>query len=104
MVQIKEAYRNRDFEMFAKIAMMDSNQFHATCVDTYPPIFYLNETSQAIIHMVHVYNDFYHQIRAGYTFDAGPNAVLLVERDHSIEFLALLMYCFPNQHWQGSDR
>ena len=33
----------RDFETFGQLTMADSNQFHATCLDTYPPIFYLND-------------------------------------------------------------
>jgi diphosphomevalonate decarboxylase len=38
----------RDFAEFGKLTMIDSNQFHATCLDTYPPIFYLNETSRMV--------------------------------------------------------
>ena len=36
--------------------MQDSNQFHAVCLDTYPPLFYMNSTSHAIIQLVHQYN------------------------------------------------
>ena len=32
--------------------MMDSNSFHATCLDTFPPIFYLNDVSRAVIRVV----------------------------------------------------
>jgi len=35
----------------------DSNQFHATCLDTYPPIFYMNDVSKRIIGLVHAAND-----------------------------------------------
>jgi diphosphomevalonate decarboxylase len=28
--------------------MADSNQFHATCLATLPPIFYLNDTSRQV--------------------------------------------------------
>lgn len=44
--EISEAYANRDFETFGRITMQDSNQFHAVCLDTYPPIFYMNDTSK----------------------------------------------------------
>lgn len=54
---IKEAILNKDFEVFAKLTMQDSNQFHAVCLDTFPPCIYMNETSHAIIEMVHAYND-----------------------------------------------
>ena len=57
MAQITEAIRNRDFETFAKITMMDSNQFHATCLDTYPPIFYMNDVSRAIVQVLTRFND-----------------------------------------------
>ena len=38
------------------LALQDSNQFHATCLDTYPPIFYMNDTSKKIANLVHAYN------------------------------------------------
>jgi diphosphomevalonate decarboxylase len=74
--EIENAYLNRDFETFGRITMQDSNQFHATCLDTYPPIFYMNDISRMIIRMVHIVNDFYGRVRLAYTFDAGPNAVV----------------------------
>lgn len=46
IAQMEEAIKNRDFAEFAKITCADSNQFHATCLDTYPPIFYMNDTSR----------------------------------------------------------
>jgi hypothetical protein len=36
--------------------VQDSNQFHAVCLDTYPPIFYLNDTSKKIIDICHKIN------------------------------------------------
>jgi diphosphomevalonate decarboxylase len=84
---IEEAYVNRDFETFGKITMQDSNQFHATCLDTYPPIFYLNDISRIIIRIVHVINAHYGNIRAAYTFDAGPNAVIYCLSEVRIVYL-----------------
>ena len=70
--------------------MQDSNQFHAVCLDTYPPIFYMNDTSKAIIRLVHALNAFNGSICAAYTFDAGPNAVI-----YTLEkFAPLGMYLF----------
>lgn len=48
--------RERDFEGFGQLTMRDSNQFHATCLDTFPPIFYLNDTSRHIIALAHRFN------------------------------------------------
>ena len=51
-----DAVRNRNFKAFAELTMKDSNQFHATCLDSYPPIHYLNGTSFEIIDFVHEFN------------------------------------------------
>ena len=58
----------RRFASFGELTMRDSNQFHATCLDTFPPIFYLNETSKAVIHLVHAYNKWKGRTAAAYTF------------------------------------
>ncbi|CAM9264385.1 unnamed protein product, partial [Sphacelaria rigidula] len=44
--EIEKAYLTKDFPTFGRITMQDSNQFHATCLDTYPPIFYMNDISR----------------------------------------------------------
>ena len=74
--EIEVAIRQKDFETFGRITMQDSNQFHAICMDTYPPIFYMNDVSKSIIRLVHVLNNEAKRIVAAYTFDAGPNAVI----------------------------
>lgn len=76
LVEIEKAYLDRDFDTFGRITMQDSNQFHAVCLDTYPPIFYMNDTSKMIIRLVHVLNNVLGGVKAAYTFDAGPNAVI----------------------------
>jgi len=95
MQTIEKAYKEKDFETFGKVTMQDSNQFHATCLDTYPPIFYMNDISRTIIRLVTVYNDWAKEIRAAYTFDAGPNAVLYFLETHSVEIAALMLRYFP---------
>lgn len=40
------------------LPLQDSNQFRAVCLDTYPPITYLNDTSRAIIELCTRYNAF----------------------------------------------
>lgn len=66
IVQLKEALARKDFQKFSEITMQDSNSFHACCLDTYPPLMYMNDVSHTIVAMVHSYNDF-----------CGQNKVLL---------------------------
>jgi len=76
MDAMKKAIVERDFETFAELTMADSNQFHAVCLDTTPPIFYLNDVSRAAIRVVEEINKKAGRKVAAYTFDAGPNAVV----------------------------
>ena len=91
----KAAFLARDFAAFAEAAMADSNQFHATCLDTFPPVFYMNDVSRRIVGLVHAVNAAAGATVAGYTFDAGPNAVLLTTRPHAARLLAVLRAHFP---------
>ena len=93
--EIEAAYLGRDFETFGKLTMQDSNQFHATCLDTYPPIFYMNDVSKAIIRLCTVLNNHYGEIKAAYTFDAGPNAVIYCQAKDSELVLAAMTHYFP---------
>lgn len=82
MEAMEIAIRNRDFSSFAEITMRDSNTFHATCLDTWPPIFYMNDASRAAIKVVHDINRAAGETVCAYTFDAGPNAVIYyLEKD-----------------------
>ena len=45
VVEMEEAVKSRNFPAFARLTCSDSNQFHAVCLDTSPPIFYMNDTS-----------------------------------------------------------
>ena len=76
MKEISEAIHAKDFETFANLTMQDSNQFHAVCQDTHPPIFYMNDVSRAIIAAVNEINRSAGKTIAAYTYDAGPNAVI----------------------------
>ena len=80
--QMEAAILERDFQAFAKLTMADSNQFHAVCLDSDPPIMYLNDTSRLIILSVNKLNTSSNKLVAAYTFDAGPNAVIFyLEQD-----------------------
>ncbi|KAI8824076.1 diphosphomevalonate decarboxylase [Fimicolochytrium jonesii] len=104
MEDMKAAIHNKDYDAFAELTMRDSNQFHAVCLDTFPPITYLNDVSRAVIHLITTYNSLFTDgsagtgrkgYRAAYTFDAGPNAVLYVRKEHVPEILALVNHFFP---------
>lgn len=77
MREMETAIAARDFDTFARVTMRESNGFHATCLDTEPPIFYLNDVSRAAIRAVEALNNgTSRRFLAAYTFDAGPNAVI----------------------------
>lgn len=95
MQAMEEACSKHDFATFAQITMQESNQFHATCLDTYPPIFYMNDISRDIIRIVTAYNAWAGECRAAYTFDAGPNAVIYCLDTHVTHLAALFGHYFP---------
>ena len=94
MQKMKAAIQQRDFATFADLTMKDSNSFHAVCLDTSPPIFYLNDTSRAIIRLVEELNRVAGKTVAAYTFDAGPNAVIYYLEENERWIMALLTHCF----------
>lgn len=98
MEAMKKAILDKDFESFAELTMRDSNQFHAVCLDTYPPIFYLNDTSRAIIQLIHEYNASSPdgKLKAAYTYDAGPNAVIYAPKQNMAEIIQLIGHYFPS--------
>lgn len=102
MAEMQDAIKRRDFEAFAKLTMMDSNSFHATCLDTYPPIFYLNDVSRAAIKMVEQINKAAGSIIAAYTFDAGPNAVIYYLDENEKAVAGLFKTLLADKHgWSG---
>lgn len=76
MRKMEKAIQERDFETFARITTRESNSFHATCLDTDPPIQYMNDVSSAGIKAVRCINQQAGRMVAAYTFDAGPNCVI----------------------------
>ncbi|XP_017885204.2 diphosphomevalonate decarboxylase [Ceratina calcarata] len=93
--KMQQAIIDKDFETFAKITMKDSNQMHAICLDTYPPIMYMNDVSHAIIELIHAYNEAVNEVKVAYTFDAGPNATLYLLEETVADVLGLLHHFFP---------
>ncbi|XP_047327688.1 diphosphomevalonate decarboxylase 2 [Impatiens glandulifera] len=96
IIEMEEAIRERDFSAFASLACADSNQFHAVCLDTSPPIFYMNDTSHRIISCVEKWNRAEGTPQVAYTFDAGPNAVMIArDRNAAALLLKRLLFSFP---------
>ncbi|GJJ77125.1 diphosphomevalonate decarboxylase [Entomortierella parvispora] len=94
------AIKEKDFPRFAELTMRDSNQFHAVCLDTYPPIFYMNDISRSIIRIITEYNK--DGVKAAYTFDAGPNAVIYAPKENMAEIYAILSHYFPGHVFDDS--
>ncbi|CAH0400779.1 unnamed protein product [Chilo suppressalis] len=95
---ICEAILAKDFVKFGEITMKDSNQFHAICLDSYPPITYMNDISNKIIELIHKYNNFHGEIKVAYTFDAGPNACLYLLQNEVPKILPLIQHIFPSSN------
>ncbi len=76
-VELENAIRNKNFEKMGEIIMRDSNNMHATMLDTWPPVIYFTGTSIDIIKGVHELNEKEGKTVAAYTFDAGPNAHII---------------------------
>ena len=99
MAAISKAILAKDFDTFAEITMQDSNQFHAVALDTYPPIFYMNDVSRAIIAVITEYNRVAKEktghLKAAYTYDAGPNAVIYTPKENVKEIIELIVKYFP---------
>ena len=99
MKAISDAILAKDFDTFARITMQDSNQFHAVCLDTDPPIFYMNDVSRSIIALVTEYNrvsvDNGGKLKAAYTYDAGPNAVIYAPKENIKEIVSMIVKYFP---------
>lgn len=87
---IKDAIKRKDFQAMAEIIMRDSNDMHATMLDTWPPIMYLNDNSRDIIYAIHELNEKKGRYVAAYTFDAGANAHIITTEDFINDVLDVL--------------
>ncbi len=92
VTKIEDAIKNKDLDSLSKVIMRDSNNMHATMLDTWPPIMYLNDSSKEIVYKIHQLNDSQQDKKciAGYTFDAGPNAHIITTDEHKEEVLTAL--------------
>ena len=72
--ETRKAILEKNLVKLCEIAMRDSNNMHAVMLDTWPPIIYLNDISKEVIYSIHELNQ--SEIKAGYSFDAGPNPAI----------------------------
>ncbi|PNS13972.1 Diphosphomevalonate decarboxylase [Sphaceloma murrayae] len=102
MSEMRRAVEEKDFETFASLTMRDSNGFHACCLDTEPPIFYMNDASRAAVRVVDAVNDKAGRKVAAYTFDAGPNAVVYyLEKDEEAVAGVFKGILGDKEGWEG---
>ena len=102
MKEMEKAIQERDFQNFGRLAMKESNSFHATCLDTVPPIFYLNDVSRAAIRAVEEINERAGAVVAAYTFDAGPNAVIYYLEENSSQVAGVFKSVLSHvSGWEG---
>ncbi|MFH4975149.1 hypothetical protein AB6A40_001858 [Gnathostoma spinigerum] len=89
-----EAFKTKNFGQLADIVMKESNQLHAICLDTKPPIKYLADISWHLIDIVEKLNEKLGRTVVAYTFDAGPNCCLFMESKSMFTVLAAINnYC-----------
>ncbi|XP_041375575.1 diphosphomevalonate decarboxylase-like [Gigantopelta aegis] len=93
--QMTEAILKKDFETFAELTMKESNQLHAVCLDTFPPISYMRDVSHHIVRLVHNYNKIVGHTKVAYTFDAGPNACLYLLEEDVPAVMSLVNHFYP---------
>lgn len=107
MTDITKAIKDKDFDTFARITMADSNSFHAVALDTDPPIFYMNDVSRAIVNLIVEYNRASTAaggpLKAAYTYDAGPNAVIYALKENISEIVNLVAHYFPQPSSAGAE-
>lgn len=88
---VETAIKNRDINSLSMAIMRDSNNMHATMLDTWPPIMYMNDISKEIIYRINELNESQkNKCIAGYTFDAGPNAHIITTDENKKEVLEML--------------
>eukprot|EP00658_Telonema_sp_P-2_P059903 TRINITY_DN4898_c0_g1_i1.p1 TRINITY_DN4898_c0_g1~~TRINITY_DN4898_c0_g1_i1.p1 ORF type:complete len:318 (-),score=142.95 TRINITY_DN4898_c0_g1_i1:195-1148(-) len=95
MATISECVANKDFEKFAEITMLDSDNLQEICRTTEPRIQYATEDSYAVIKLVHAFNKAKGRRVLAYTYDAGANAFLFTLKKDLPEVVAMLTQHFP---------
>ena len=88
--KMKKSIQEGQINKMMKLMIKDSNQFHAVCLDTYPALLYLNDFSRNIINLITQVNKILPR-KIGYTFDAGPHAVLVIPNSVYVDLFKLIL-------------
>lgn len=82
----KQFIETKNFESLSDIIMKESNDLHANCAATFPPIYYMNDVSRAVVAAIHRMNEETGRTVAAYSFDAGSNPFVFV-KESDLEFV-----------------
>jgi len=96
--RIKSAIAAKDFPTVATITMTDSDDLHHICETSDPQIVYLTYKSHAVKDVVRSLNA--EGVKAGFTFDAGPNAFIVTLRQHRELVLERLLALFKVKNYE----
>ena len=86
-----ESVDKSDSEQFLELISRESNNFHSVCLDTYPPLFYMRERSFDVVNAICEFNKERGKTVVGYTFDAGPNPFIFINKDSFDDFMTVLL-------------
>lgn len=76
-----EALEKKDFSLFAKMMMDDSDSLHACMADTTPTIVYMNDCTRTILQLCKEVNEAEGRAVMSYTVDAGANCFLICQME-----------------------
>ena len=86
--RVRLAIEGRDLDALLLETMADSDNMHACMRDAKPPLVYMNDVSGRIVDAIRQFNE--GEVRAGYSFDAGPNAHVITTRKRAGEISGVL--------------
>ena len=73
--------------------MKESNQLHAICLDTSPPLFYMNQYSKHILNLVRDLNAEQKDPIAAYSVDAGFHVQVFAMKEHAQKVKSAILGC-----------
>ena len=84
IARVKQSLQDFDFPALASVIMQECRTLHAICLETDPPLFYMNDISRAIIsEVVKINKD--GPPKVAYSLDAGCHVFLFsLEENYSL--------------------